>query len=70
MKQSRNKKYSKKNKSRKQQKTLLGRNWISAIEASNKTLQKTKSFNKARDILRKQSLINARKLFGALNPLE
>jgi hypothetical protein len=71
MKQTRNKKYSKKNKSRKHKKqTLLGRNWITPIEASNRTLQKTKSFDKARETLRKQSLINARKLFGAINPLE
>jgi hypothetical protein len=43
-----------------------GKNWTTAIQAAQDTLQKTGSFEAARQSLRKQALSNARKLFGSL----
>lgn len=43
-----------------------GKKWVTAIEAANKTLSKTGSFNAARKSLKKQALTNARKLFGSV----
>jgi hypothetical protein len=51
----------------KTQKHNSGKKWQSAIDAAQKTLTKTGSLNKAREILRKQALYNARRLFGAIN---
>ncbi len=52
-----------KNKSRRRQKT---RRWRTAIEAAQSTLTKTGSLNKARKSLRIQALANARKIFGSV----
>lgn len=43
-----------------------GKKWITAIEAAQKTLNKTGSFEAAKKSLRKQALTNARKLFGSI----
>jgi hypothetical protein len=43
-----------------------GKKWTTAIEAAQHTLSKTGSIDKARSSLRKQALINARKLFGSV----
>lgn len=40
--------------------------WVTAIQAANKTLKKTKSIDAAKNSLRKQALLNARKLFGSI----
>ena len=42
-----------------------GKRWTSAISAASKTLTKTGSFTAARESLRRQALVNARKLFGS-----
>lgn len=58
-----------KNKSRKQRRTLktkTGKRWTSAISAASKTLTQTRSLTAARESLRRQALLNARKLFGAV----
>jgi hypothetical protein len=59
------------NKSRKQRKmqktkTKTGKRWTSAISAASKTLTQTRSLTAARESLRRQALLNARKLFGAV----
>jgi len=57
------------NKSRKQRRTLktkTGKRWTSAISAASKTLTQTRSLTAARESLRRQALLNARKLFGAV----
>jgi hypothetical protein len=43
-----------------------GKKWITAIDAASKTLKKTGSITKAKKVLRKQALTNARKLFGSV----
>ena len=43
-----------------------GKKWVTAIDAANKTLSETKSISKAKKSLRKQALVNARKLFGSV----
>jgi hypothetical protein len=48
---------SKTNKSRKK--------WITAINAAQKSLNKTGSVKKAHKMLRAQALVNAKKLFGS-----
>jgi hypothetical protein len=53
-----NMKSGKKNKSEKQ--------WKYAISAASKTLKETGSISKAKQTFRKQSLSNARKLFGSV----
>ena len=50
----------------KTQKHKSGKKWQSAIVAAQKTLTQTGSLNKARVVLRKQALSNARRLFGAV----
>ena len=40
--------------------------WITAIQAGEKTLETTKSLTRARESLRSQALLNARKLFGSI----
>lgn len=47
-------------------KSKSGKKWITAIEAAQKTLNKTKSLEAAKSSLRKQALYNARKLFGSI----
>ena len=59
------------NKSRKQRKMQktkpkTGKRWTSAISAASKTLTQTRSLTAARESLRRQALLNARKLFGAV----
>jgi len=50
----------------KTQKRKSGKKWQSAIVAAQKTLTHTGSLSKARVVLRKQALANARRLFGAV----
>ncbi len=40
--------------------------WTTAVDAGEKTLQKTGSLKKAKESLRSQALLNARKLFGSI----
>jgi hypothetical protein len=40
--------------------------WTTAIDAAQATLKKTGSLGKAKDVLRSQALLNARKLFGSV----
>jgi hypothetical protein len=40
--------------------------WVTAIQAGDKTLETTKSLTKAKQSLRSQALLNARKLFGSI----
>lgn len=42
------------------------KHWTTAIIAAQKTLKKTGSLGKAREKLKSQALINARKLFGSV----
>jgi hypothetical protein len=51
---------------RKNYKHKTGKNWVTAIDAAQKTLEKTGSVKAARESLRKQALYNARKLFGSI----
>jgi hypothetical protein len=44
-----------------------GKKWITAIDAAQKTLNKTGDIEAARKSLRKQALTNARKLFGSIS---
>jgi hypothetical protein len=46
--------------------TTPGKNWTTAIEAAEKKLKTTGSIEKAKLVLRKQALTNARKLFGSI----
>ena len=43
-----------------------GKKWVTAIEAAQKTLKKSRSLAAASETLRKQALTNARKLFGSI----
>lgn len=43
-----------------------GKKWTTAIDAAQKTLEKTGSLSKAKATLRSQALANARKLFGTV----
>jgi hypothetical protein len=40
--------------------------WVTALRAGEKTLKTTGSLKKARETLRSQALLNARKLFGSI----
>jgi hypothetical protein len=53
----------------KTRKVREGKNWITAIEAATKTLEKTGSLTAAKKSLRKQALTNARKLFGSVGKI-
>ena len=44
-----------------------GKKWITAIDAAQKTLNKTGDIEAARKSLRKQALTNAKKLFGSIS---
>ena len=46
-----------------------GKKWVTAIEAAQKTLKKTHSFEAAKQSLRRQALTNARKLFGSIGTI-
>lgn len=46
-----------------------GKKWTTAIEAAQKTLKTTGSYEAAKKSLRKQALTNARKLFGSVGTL-
>jgi len=54
----------KKNKSVK--KTKTGKKWTTAIDAASRTLEKTGSITAAQQVLKKQALFNARKMFGSI----
>lgn len=56
----------KKNRTKKQTKKYYktGKKWVSAIESAQKILAKTGSFKAAKENLKKQALLNARKLFS------
>ena len=43
-----------------------GKKWKTAMDAAKGTLKKTGSLNEAKKSLRKQALMNARKLFGSI----
>lgn len=43
-----------------------GKKWVVAIEAAQKTFQKTGSIAAAKKSFKKQALTNARKLFGSV----
>jgi hypothetical protein len=43
-----------------------GKKWVTAVEAAQKTLDKTGSLQAAKKTLKKQALTNARKLFGSI----
>jgi len=43
-----------------------GKKWTTAVEAAQKTLDKTGSLQAAKKTLKKQALTNARKLFGSI----
>jgi len=44
-----------------------GKKWVTAIDAAQKTLNKTGDIEAARKSLRKQALSNARRLFGSIS---
>ena len=44
----------------------VGKRWVTAIHAAKKTLNTTGSLKKANIALKKQALLNARKLFGSV----
>ena len=46
-----------------------GKKWVTAIEAAQKTLQKTASLSSANLSFKKQALTNARRLFGSVGTL-
>ena len=46
-----------------------GKKWVTAIDAAQKTLEKTGDIDAARKTLRQQALTNARKLFGSISSL-
>ena len=43
-----------------------GKKWVTAIEAAQNRLEETGSITAAKEVLRKQALTNARKLFGSV----
>lgn len=43
-----------------------GKRWTTALDAAQRTLNKTGSVESARQSLRKQALMNAKKLFGSV----
>jgi hypothetical protein len=44
----------------------VGKKWVTALHAAKKTLNTTGSLKKANIALKKQALLNARKLFGSV----
>lgn len=63
----RNKLFKKKNKTQKKKLGKTGKKWVTAFDAASKSLEKTGSLSKAKMVLRKQALTNARKLFGSIS---
>ena len=63
-----NRRNSKKNKTFRNKKfqNKTGKKWTTAIEAAQKTLKDTHSLTKAKEELKYQALVNARKLFGSI----
>lgn len=57
---------SKKNSRKKHNRTKSGKKWLTAVEAAQQTLNKTGSLHAARKSLKRQALINAKKLFGSV----
>lgn len=53
----------------KRYKKKTGKKWTTAIDAAQKTLKKTGSYEAAKISLRKQALTNARKLFGSVGTI-
>jgi hypothetical protein len=51
---------------RRNTKKYRGKKWVTAIQAGDRTLKKTGSLSKAKEQLRSQALMNARKLFGSI----
>jgi hypothetical protein len=51
---------------RRNTKKYRGKKWVTAIQAGDKTLKKTGSIDKAKQQLRSQALMTARKLFGSI----
>jgi len=43
--------------------------WVTAVGTANEVYEKTGSFEKAREKLRNQSIINARRLFSSVNEI-
>ena len=43
-----------------------GKKWVTAIQAGDRTLEKTGSLAKAKQQLRSHALMNARRLFGSI----
>jgi hypothetical protein len=58
-----------KNKTMKKYGGKPGKKWTTAIDAAQKTLKTTRSYEAAKKSLRKQALSNARKLFGSVGSL-
>jgi len=50
-------------------KTKTGKKWTTAIDAASMNLQTTGSLTSAQEILKKQALYNARKMFGSVGNL-
>ena len=48
-------------------KSKTGKKWVTAIDAATRTLKNTGSIIAAKKSLKKQALINARKLFGSID---
>jgi 3-methyladenine DNA glycosylase AlkD len=46
-----------------------GKKWVTAIEKAQKTLMRTGSIQSAKASLKKQALVNARKLFGSVGKI-
>ena len=55
-----------KTKKTRSKKNKSGKKWVTAFSAASKTLSKTGSIQLAKKTLRRQALINARKLFGSV----
>ncbi len=58
---------SRKNRTRRMAGGKTGKKWTTAIDAAHKTLSKTGSIRAAKKSLKKQALVNARKLFGSIS---
>jgi len=56
----------KNNKKFKNKTKKVGKRWVTAIHAAKKTLNTTGSLKKANIALKRQALLNARKLFGSV----
>jgi len=59
-------KHNRKSRTRKMRGGKPGKKWVTALEAAQSTLKKTGSLDAARESLKTQALVNARKLFGSI----